>query len=142
MHLYNFIYYKSLFNFDNYDYLIRYNNYYISGLYSKECTIPKNNEIKRDTTIKALHNIEKIELSKFTYPILHKNKDEDDEEDNEEDKEFKSKLKNIFKEDEEDEEEEKKNLNSKLRDYIDKDDNKTSDDDEEKPNIFKRIFGF
>ncbi len=91
MHLYNFIYYKTLFNFDNYVNLIRYNNYYISGLYAKECIIPKNAEIKRDTTIKELDNIEKIELPKFTYPILHKENEEN------ENKDFKSKLKNIFK---------------------------------------------
>ena len=102
MHLYNFVYYKSLFNFEEYDYLIRYNNYYISGLYAKECI--KDEEDKKpvkDAEIKKLEDIQKITLPKFEYPILH-SKDEDIE------------------------------------------DNKDIEDIEntERPNIFKRLFGY
>jgi hypothetical protein len=145
MHLYNFIYYKSLFNFDNYDYLIRYNNYYISGLYSKECTIPKTNEIKIDTTIKELDKIEKIELPKFTYSILHKDKNKDDDDDKDDDNKFKSKLKKIFKKDEEDEEEEKdeedndNKFKSKLKKIFKKDEEDKEDDEEEKKNLNSKL---
>jgi hypothetical protein len=104
LHLYNFIYYKSLFNFDDYEYLIRYNNYYISGLYSKKCPKleteeTKEPEIKKDTEIKPLIDIEKTILPKFTYPILNKDNDDDDDnkdkkEDDDEEEENKP---NIFK---------------------------------------------
>lgn len=76
MHLYNFIYYKSLFNFNDYDYLIRYNNYYISGLYSKECPVIND---KKDDEIKKINDIEKTILPKFNYPILKKYNDDDEE---------------------------------------------------------------
>jgi len=148
MHLYNFVYYKSLFNFDDYDYLIRYNNYYISGLYAKECAKIEDTEIKKDNEIKPLNDIEKNILPKFIYPILHK----EDKEDNNDDKSFKSKLKDLIQtnndnNDNDDEEENGKDndITLKIKDFIKKDNNKRDEDleeEEEKPNIFKRIFGF
>ena len=151
MHLYNFVYYKSLFNFDDYDYLIRYNNYYISGLYAKECAKVEDIEIKIDTEIKPLSEIEKIILPKFTYPILHK----DDEDNDDDDKTFKSKLNNFIKKDDDNDDINKKDDNDdndndddtikkRIKDYIKKDNNDEEDEeeDEDKPNIFKRIFGF
>jgi hypothetical protein len=77
MHLYNFVYYKSLFNFDDYDYLIRYNNYYISGLYAKEC-IKEDDDKKpvKEAEIKKIEDIQKIILPKFEYPILHSESDD------------------------------------------------------------------
>lgn len=140
MHLYNFVYYKSLFNFDDYDYLIRYNNYYISGLYNKECTKIEDTEIKKDTTLKSLSGIEKNILPKFAYSILHKDDDK---------KDIKPIIKDFIKNDEDDnndeneEEGNKKDIKTKIKDFIKKDNNKTDDDEEDdKPNIFKRIFGF
>jgi hypothetical protein len=148
MHLYNFVYYKSLFNFDDYDYLIRYNNYYISGLYAKECAKIEDTEIKKDNEIKPLNDIEKNILPKFIYPILHK----EDKEDNNDDKSFKSKLKDLIQtnndnNDNDDEEENGKDtdITLKIKDFIKKDNNKRDEDleeEEEKPNIFKRMFGF
>jgi len=108
MHLYNFVYYKSLFNFNEYEYLIRYNNYYISGLYAKECPKIEEPEIKKDTQLKPIKDIQKIILPEFNYPILQKNN-------NEKKLDFKINLLNLINND----------------DY-----------EEDKPNIFKRIFGF
>jgi hypothetical protein len=70
MHLYKFVYYKSLFDFQYYDYLGRYNNYYLSGLNNHEtkCQV-KEIEIKKE---KEEVNFEKITLPEFKYPILHK----------------------------------------------------------------------
>ncbi len=71
MHLYNFVYYKTLFDFQYYDYLTRYNNYYLSGLNNKECIkleeskINKKEESKPDT-------YEKTILPEFKYPLLEK----------------------------------------------------------------------
>jgi len=71
MHLYNFVYYKTLFDFQYYDYLTRYNNYYLSGLNNKECIkleeskINKKEESKPDT-------YEKTVLPEFKYPLLQK----------------------------------------------------------------------
>ena len=153
MHLYNFVYYKSLFNFNEYDYLIRYNNYYISGLYAKECAKIENTantEIKKDNELKPIDDIAKITLPKFTYPILHKNKDdEEDDEDEDNKKDLKTKIKDfVFNKDdeEEDDEDKKKDLKTKIKDFINKDNNKDNNEEEEdeneKPNIFKRMFGF
>ena len=153
MHLYNFVYYKSLFNFNEYDYLIRYNNYYISGLYAKECAKIENTantEIKKDNELKPIDDIAKITLPKFTYPILHKNKDdEEDDEDEDNKKDLKTKIKDfVFNkdDDEEDDEDNKKDLKTKIKDFINKDNNKDNNEEEEdeneKPNIFKRMFGF
>jgi hypothetical protein len=157
MHLYNFVYYKSLFNFNEYDYLIRYNNYYISGLYAKECAKIENTvntDIKKNNELKPIDDIAKITLPKFTYPILHKNKDEENEENKDDDN---SKItlpkftysilhKNKDEEDEDnDEEDKKKDLKTKIKDFINRDNNKDNEeqeDEEEKPNIFKRMFGF
>ena len=166
MHLYNFIYYKSLFNFDDYDYLIRYNNYYISGLYAKECAKVEDIEIKKDDEIKPLSEIEKIILPKFTYSILHKDNDDNDDDDNDNDnddndKPFKSKLNNFIKKDDDnddiiknritdfikkddDDNNDDDTIKKRIKDYIKNDDNNDDkeDEDEDKPNIFKRIFGF
>lgn len=80
MYLYNFVYYKNLFNFADYDYYIRYNNYYISGLYAKECIKKekeeedkKNKELNKKNVINNNTNDDKIILPKFEYPILRNN---------------------------------------------------------------------
>jgi hypothetical protein len=70
MHLYNFVYYKSLFDFQYYDYLGRYNNYYLSGLNNHQTKCPEK-EIKIENEEKKI-DFEKIILPEFKYPILHK----------------------------------------------------------------------
>lgn len=112
MHLYNFVYYKSLFNFEEYDYLIRYNNYYISGLYAKQCIKEEEKKPVEDVKLKEIEDIQKIILPKFEYPILHK-----DGEDLIKEKELELESENI--------------------DYA-----KYETEAEERPNIFKRLFGF
>jgi len=69
MHLYKFVYYKSLFDFQYYDYLGRYNNYYLSGLHNHrtKCPVIKDIEKKEENV-----DFERIVLPEFKYPILHK----------------------------------------------------------------------
>jgi hypothetical protein len=67
MHLYNFVYYKTLFDFQYYDYLTRYNNYYLSGLNNKECPVKEEPEFKKE----QLPAFEKIILPDFKFPLLH-----------------------------------------------------------------------
>jgi len=70
MHLYNFIYYKSLFDFNNYEYLVRYNNYYISGLNTSTCQKPEITTISKEPIKYEPINYNKILIPKFKYPIL------------------------------------------------------------------------
>jgi hypothetical protein len=70
MHLYNFIYYKNLFDFNNYEYLVRYDNYYISGLNSSTCKKPEITTISRDPIKYQPIKYNKILLPMFKYPIL------------------------------------------------------------------------
>ena len=86
MHLYNFIYYKSLFDFTNYEYLIRYNNYYISGLNTIKCEKPEVC-ITAASPIKVEPiKYDKITLPNFKYPILHNDSnDKEDKKDKEDD---------------------------------------------------------
>jgi hypothetical protein len=112
MHLYNFVYYKSLFDFNNYEILGRYNNYYISGLNSTTCPAPDVPKI----TEQEYRNIEykKTTIPNFKYQLVHdKNNDGIDDIDEDEKKEEKK------------EEKEEKD-----------------EDTFDKPNIFDRIFGF
>jgi hypothetical protein len=69
MHLYNFIYYKTLFDFQYYDYFVRYNNYYLSGLHNKACIETKTLEKEKP---KISDEFEKIILPEFKYPMLEK----------------------------------------------------------------------
>lgn len=77
MSLYNFVYYKNLFNFADYDYYIRFNNYYISGLFAKECINKEEKKIEEDKKQPINDNIDnnndKIILPNFEYPILKNN---------------------------------------------------------------------
>jgi hypothetical protein len=96
MHLYNFVYYKSLFDFNNYEFLGRYNNYYISGLNSTKCPVPDAPKI----TEQEYKDVEykKTTIPNFKYQLLHdKNNDGIDDINEEEKKEEK-------KEDKEDDE--------------------------------------
>jgi hypothetical protein len=87
MHLYNFIYYKSLYDFNNYEYLVRYNNYYISGLNSAKCSIPESTVISADPVKFEPIKLDRITLPEFRYPILHDDNDNDkDDKDEEDDK--------------------------------------------------------
>ena len=97
MHLYNFIYYKSLFNFNDYDYLVRYNNYYISGLNSSKCQETEITTISKEPIAFSPIKYDKITLPKFNYPIL------DDDDDNIKDniKSGFKKLKDDIKDDDE-----------------------------------------
>jgi len=148
MQLYNFIYYKSLFDFTNYEYLIRYNNYYISGLNTSKCekpvvcitpTLPiKFEPIKYD----------KITLPYFKYPILHKDdndkeNDDDDDKDNKDEKDKKDKDDDKDKKDEKDKKDKDDDKDKKdEKDKKDKEDKEEDDDEYEKPNLLDRIFGF
>jgi len=71
MHLYKFVYYKSLFDFKYYQYMGRYNNYYLSGLHNHktECpvVIKKTVEPEQENV-----DIDRITLPDFKYPMLHK----------------------------------------------------------------------
>jgi hypothetical protein len=71
MHLYKFVYYKSLFDFKYYQYMGRYNNYYLSGLHNHktECpvVIEKTVEPEQENV-----DIDRITLPDFKYPMLHK----------------------------------------------------------------------
>ena len=69
MHLYNFVYYKTLFDFKYYDYFVRYNNYYLSGLHNKACIETKTLEKEKP---KISDEFEKIILPEFKYPMLEK----------------------------------------------------------------------
>ena len=126
MHLYNFVYYKSLYDFTNYEYLVRYNNYYISGLNSSKCTVPEITTISKDPVKFKPAKYDKIILPKFKYPILLDDKykyydDTDNDTNNDTDKD-------------------KDTDNDKDKDTKD---TKDKDDDEyEKPNLLDRIFGF
>ena len=86
MHLYNFIYYKSLYDFNKYEYLVRYNNYYISGLNSSKCSIPEKTIISKDSINFNPIKFDRITLPKFKYPILDNNDDDDDDDDDDKDK--------------------------------------------------------
>jgi len=70
MHLYNFVYYKSLFDFNNYEILGRYNNYYISGLNTSTCQKPEITTISKEPIKYEPINYNKILIPKFKYPIL------------------------------------------------------------------------
>jgi hypothetical protein len=70
MHLYNFVYYKTLFDFQYYDYLTRYNNYYLSGLNNKECVVPTTTTLD-EPQIKREPLFDKITLPDFKFPLLH-----------------------------------------------------------------------
>jgi len=71
MHLYKFVYYKSLFDFKYYDYMARYNNYYISGLHNHHTKCPVIREEKEERKEDDV-DFEKIILRDFKYPMLHK----------------------------------------------------------------------
>ena len=119
MHLYNFIYYKSLFNFNDYDNLVRYNNYYISGLNSSKCQEPKITTISKTSIKYSPIKYDKITLPKFRYPILDNN-DDDNKNDNDD---IKSGIKKL-----------KDDIKGKFKD---------EDDDEYKqPNLLDRLFNF
>ena len=156
MHLYNFVYYKSLFNFEEYDYFIRYNNYYISGLYAKEC-IKDNSETNKpvkDIEINKLKDIQKIILPKFKYPILHNNNNDDDDDDNDNDNDESSNSNHKFKypilhkndkddnnKNDDKDDDETANSNSKFK-YPILHKGEDNEDETNRPNIFKRLFGF
>jgi hypothetical protein len=171
IHLYNFVYYKSLFNFNEYEYLIRYNNYYISGLYAKECPKIEEPEIKKDTQLKPIEDIQKIILPEFNYPILQKNNNETklDFNNNNDNNNFRIKIIDFINSYTDNDNEFKNNLNiylnednsnnilkTKIINFINSDNNINNNDfkinllnlinnddyEEDKPNIFKRIFGF
>ena len=131
MHLYNFIYYKNLFDFNNYEYLVRYNNYYISGLNSTKCSKTEITTISRSPIKYSPAKYDKNPLSKFRYPILDDDKyNYDDNNDNNDDNDITDDIKNGI---------------SKLKDDIKKDinDDITENEDEyEKPNILNRMFNF
>jgi hypothetical protein len=71
MHLYNFVYYKTLFDFQYYDYLTRYNNYYLSGLNNKECPVTKTTVEDQEIKKEELPVFDKIILPEFKFPLLH-----------------------------------------------------------------------
>jgi hypothetical protein len=73
MHLYKFVYYKSLFDFKNYDYMARYNNYYLSGLHNHrtKCPVVRREEEKEEKKVEDV-GFDKITLPDFQYPMLHK----------------------------------------------------------------------
>jgi len=144
MHLYNFIYYKSLFNFNDYDYLVRYNNYYISGLNSSKCQETEITTISKEPIAYSPIKYDKIILPKFKYPILG---DDNDDNDNVNDikssiKKLKDDIKDDIKSNIKDDNDIKSSI-KKLKDDI-KDDIKSSikeDDDEyKKPNLLDRLF--
>ena len=116
MHLYNFIYYKSLFDFNNYEYLVRYNNYYISGLNSSTCQNPEITTISRDPIKYQPIKYNKILIPEFKYPIL------EDEKYN-----YANKDLNDIKDDI------KNNINDDINDLK---------DEYKQPNLFDRIFNF
>lgn len=68
MYLYNFVYYKNLYDYLIFEDMIRYNNFYISGLYNTKCsdTISVNKEINKIEDIKQ----DKILISDFKYNFL------------------------------------------------------------------------
>ena len=139
MHLYNFIYYKSLFDFNNYEYLIRYNNYYLSGLNSNKCPVPEITKIDNLKYNEIKYN--KTTLPEFKYPILHdKNNNGIDDDDENYDKidDYKKDKNNNGIDDKIDYKKDKNN--NGIDDNID--DKDKNDDEFEKPNILDRIFGF
>ena len=73
MHLYKFVYYKSLFDFKYYNYMARYNNYYLSGLHNHrtKCPVIREEKKKRHNKIEDA-GIDRITLPDFKYPMLHK----------------------------------------------------------------------
>jgi len=71
MYLFNFVYYKNLYDYSLFDNMIRYNNYYISGLYNTKCPTIKDNTDDDNNTIKD-DNIKrnKILIPPFKYNFL------------------------------------------------------------------------
>ena len=142
MHLYNFIYYKNLFDFNNYEYLVRYNNYYISGLSSSKCSKTEITTISRGPVKYSPAKYDKNPLSKFRYPILDDEKYnyDDNTDDNTDDitddiKNGISKLNNDIIKDIKKDENEDKNEDVNKDEYED-------EDEYEKPNILNRMFNF
>lgn len=81
MYLYNFVYYKNLYDYSLFDYMIRYNNYYISGLYNKRCptikddtdtSIIKDNDIKRNKILLAPFEYKFLDNDETTKPSIFK----------------------------------------------------------------------
>jgi hypothetical protein len=73
MHLYKFVYYKSLFDFKYYQYMGRYNNYYLSGLHNHRTKCPVITEKKEKPENKHENvDFDRIILPDFKYPMLHK----------------------------------------------------------------------
>jgi hypothetical protein len=147
MYLYNFVYYKSLYDFTHYDELLRYNNYYLSGLYGKTCPVSATITTPKPIISSITTKLEKIILPEFKYSMLHKKRTNDDDDDDDNDDDDSNNIAKIFREKEETEEDKAEEINNekcylkdlkdKVKTFIDK-----TELDDEQPSIFKRIFGF
>ena len=144
MHLYNFIYYKNLFDFNNYEYLVRYNNYYISGLSSSKCSKTEITTISRGPVKYSPAKYDKNPLSKFRYPILDDEKYnyDDNTDDNTDDNDITDDIKNgISKLNNDIIKDIKKDENEDKNEDVNKDEYE-DEDEYEKPNILNRMFNF
>ena len=144
MHLYNFIYYKNLFDFNNYEYLVRYNNYYISGLSSSKCSKTEITTISRGPVKYSPAKYDKNPLSKFRYPILDDEKYnyDDNTDDNTDDNDITDDIKNgISKLNNDIIKDIKKDENEDINEDVNKDEDEY-EDEYEKPNILNRMFNF